>query len=195
MSDADPLVRAACLRALAHAKATSAFESIAASLLDPEPDVRFEAVAALAALTDSPVDLADRLSPMLDDADVRVSTRAASALLRLASPFGRRAGDKNVIEKARSFLRYTAAMGDLSDREHATIAMGDWGDAEAFDFLVNELKDRELPLRIRRVVLAALARIDEDKSMPYLLEALSHADVSIRETAAELAGADRYTGY
>ncbi|RPJ25469.1 MAG: hypothetical protein EHM33_14450, partial [Chloroflexi bacterium] len=188
LSDPDALVRASCLRALARAKATSALDRIAASLRDPEPDVRFEAVAALSALTVSLADLALHLSPLLDDADTRVSTRAASALLRLPSPFGRRAGDKNVIEKARSFLRYTAAMGELSEREHATIAMGDWGDAEAFDFLVNELKDRNLPVRIRRVVLAALARIDEAKSMPYLVEALGHTDISVRETVAGLLG-------
>ena len=96
-----------------------------------------------------------------------------------------------MIEKARSFLRYTAAMGELSDREHAIIAMGDWGDAEAFDFLVNELKDRELPIRIRRVVLAALARIDAAKSMPYLLEALSHTACIHSRNGCRLAGADR----
>jgi len=68
------------------------------------------------------------------------------------------------------------------------MAMGDWGDAEAFDFLVNEFKDPALPVRIRRAILAALAQIDEMKSMPYLLEALGRADVSIRETAATLLG-------
>jgi len=79
-------------------------------------------------------------------------------------------------------------MGELSEREHAIMAIGDWGDAEAFDFLVNELKDRDLPVRIRRVVLAALARIDSMKSIPYLVDALSHTDVSIRGAVAGLLG-------
>ena len=188
LDDSDALVRASILRALAQAKATSALGTIAASLRDPEPDVRFEAVTALSALTQAAPDLASQISPLLDDRDSRVSTRTASILLRIASPFGRRGQDQQLGEKARSFLRTTAALGDLSEREHAIMAMGDWGDAEAFAFLANELKDRQLPIIIRRAVLAALARIGAAQSMPYLVEALGHADRSIRESAAELLG-------
>jgi HEAT repeat protein len=188
LSDSDALVRASCLRALAQAKVTSALGRIAELLKDPEPDVRFEAITALSALTASPSHLGEHISPMLDDSDSRVRARAASTLLRLPPPFGKRTGDKVATEKARSFLRYTAAMGELSDREHAIMAMGNWGDAEAFDFLVNELQDRELPIRIRRVVLTALTRIDTMKSLPHLVAALSHSDVSIREAAADLLG-------
>ena len=188
LGDPDPLVRASCLRALAQAKVTSALGRIAASLDDPEPDVRFEAVAALSALTHGSADFVYQLSPLLDDKDSRVSTSAASVILRIQPPFGRREADHRIVEKARSFLRYTAAMGDLSDREHAIMAMGEWGDAQAFEFLVNELKDRDLPTRIRRAVLAALARIDSIQSMPYLIQALSQPDVSIQETSAGLLG-------
>lgn len=186
LSDSDLLVRALSLRALTQAKATSAIGKITELLKDPEPDVRFEAITALTALSDSPFELAGQISPMLNDADSRVSTRAASTLLRLDSTFGKKASDQPLIEKVRSFLRFTAAMGELADREHAIMAMGDWGDAEAFDFLVNELKDRELPIRIQRVVLTALTRIDTTKSLPHLVAALSHADLSIRETVANL---------
>jgi HEAT repeat protein len=80
-------------------------------------------------------------------------------------------------------------MGESSDREHAIMAMGDWGDAEAFNFLVNELKDRALPIRIRRVVLTSLAKLNSAHGMPYLIQALGHIDTSIRETAASLLGA------
>ncbi len=69
------------------------------------------------------------------------------------------------MEKAKSFLRYTAAMGELSDRENAIIAMGEWGDVEAFNFLVNELKDPILPVIIRRVILASLTKIDPAKAI------------------------------
>ena len=188
LGDPDPLVRAACLRALAQAKVSSALGRIAASLDDPEPDVRFEAVAALSALTQGSADFVYQLSPLLDDKDARVSTRAASVILRIQAPFGKRDADKRIMEKARSFLRYTAAMGELSDREHAITAMGDWGDAEAFEFLVNELKDRDLPIRIRRAVLPALARIDPAQSMPYLIQSLTQQNVSIQETSASLLG-------
>ena len=188
LGDPDALVRASCLRALAQANVTSALGRIAASLEDPEPDVRFEAIAALSALTQGSADFVYQLSPRLDDKDSRVSTRAASAILRIQPPFGRRGADQKIVEKARSFLRYTAAMGELSDREHAIMAMGEWGDAEAFEFLVNELKDRDLPIRIRRAVLATLARINPKQSMPYLIQALGHPDISVQEMSATLLG-------
>ena len=188
LGDPDPLVRGSCLRALAQAKATAALGRIAASLQDPEADVRFEAVAALSALTRGSADFVYQLVPLLDDKDSRVSTRAASVILRIQPPFGNRGDDQRIVDKARSFLRYTAAMGELSEREHAITAMGDWGDAEAFEYLVNELKDRGLPIRIRRAVLAALARIDQMQSMPYLVQALGQADISIQETSAGLLG-------
>src|SRR6266511_790992 len=176
LNDRDALVRAFCLRALAQTKTTSAIDRIAASVRDPEPDVRFEAVAALSGLAISPSQLEEYLNPMLDDADSRVSTRAASALLKVGCN----------VARAKSFLRYTAALGALSERENAIIAMGDWGDTEAFVFLVNELKDRQLPVMIRRVILASLTKIDPAKSITYLIEGLGHVDVSVREAAADL---------
>jgi CRP/FNR family cyclic AMP-dependent transcriptional regulator len=188
VNDSDALVRASCLRALAQAKATSAWDNITEALRDPEPDVRFEAVTALSELTSAPGDLGYQIAPLLDDKDIRVRTRTASILLRFSSRFGRRSRDHQIIEKARAFLRYTAAMGELSDREHAIRGMGDWGDAEAFDFLVNELKDRSLPTRIRRVILTSLAKINSAHAMPTLIQALGYPDVSIQETVAGLLG-------
>jgi HEAT repeat protein len=176
LSDPDPIVRASCLRALAQSKANSAIDRSAGSLRDPEPDVRFEAVATLAAFSTSSAELENYLSPMLDDPDSRVSTRAAFALLRVGCN----------MERAKSFLRYTAALGELTDRENAIRAMGEWGDTEAFDFLVNELKDPVLPIRIWRVILISLAHMSSTKSTPYLVTALGHPDSSIRQTAAEL---------
>ncbi len=188
IDDSDPLVRASCLRALAQLKAASALDGVTAALRDHEPDVRFEAVTTLAALTDSPGDLGFRIASLLEDEDIRVRTRTASILLRISSRFGKRSRDQQTIQRAKAFLRYTAAMGELADREHAIKAMGDWGDAEAFEFLVNELKDRSLPIRIRRVVLSSLARIKSAHAMPALVEALGHEDVSIQETAGVLLG-------
>jgi HEAT repeat protein len=188
VGDSDALVRASCIRALAQAKATSALTTIAESLRDPEPDVRFEAVTALSALTNASGDLIYQISSLLEDQDIRVRTRTASILLRISGRFGKRSRDQQITEKARAFLRYTAAMGELSDREHAIMAMGDWGDAEAFNFLINELKDRALPIRIRRVVLISLTKLNSAHAMPYLVEALGQPDASILETVAGLLG-------
>ncbi len=188
VNDSDALVRASCVRALAQAKATSALVTITASLHDPDRDVRFEAVTALSELTSTPGDISYQIAHLLEDEDIRVRTRTASILLRFSSKFGKRLHDHQIIEKARAFLRYTAAMGELSDREHAIMAMGDWGDAEAFDFLLNELKDRSLPTRIRRVILTALAKISPAQSMPTLIQALGYPDVSMQETVAGLLG-------
>lgn len=186
IDDSDPLVRASCLRALAQAKAVSALEGATEALHDNEPEVRFEAVTALAALTVAPGDLGFRIAALLEDEDIRVRTRTASIILRISSRFGKRSQDQQLTQRAKAFLRYTAAMGNLADREHAIRAMGDWGDAEAFEFLVNELRDRSLPIRIRRVVLTSLANIQSAHAMPALIESLGHADVSIQETAAAL---------
>jgi HEAT repeat protein len=188
LDDEDPLVRAASIRALAHAKVTSAIAGITAALKDRDPDVRFEAVTALAVLVPAQADLVDAISPLLDDKESRVSTRVASTLLRLPPPFGRRGPDKQLVEKAKGFLRFTAVMGELTDRQHAVLAMGDWGDAEAFGFLINELRDRGLPVIIRRVILTALTKIRAEAAIPHLVDALEHADRSVRECAAELLG-------
>ena len=188
LTDPDAKVRASCLRALTQAKADAARAKIDPLLQDPEPEVRLEAVNALHALNDSQEYLVHRLSAMLDDPDSRVSTRAASLLLRLPAPFGRRDHDRALLEKAKSFLRTTAVLGDLTEREHAVLAMGDWGDAEAVAFLTNELQDRALPVLIRRVILTALVRINSKKAIPYLIEALGNEEPSIRSPAAELLG-------
>ena len=186
LDDLDPVVRASCLRALGDAKAAAALDKIVAALQDPIPDVRFEAVTALPALIEEPAAIADHALSLLDDQDSRVSTRAASVLLRLQHPFGRREHDRRIIQKAKSFLRYTSVMGEPLDRQHAIMAMGDWGDAEAFQFLVNELHDRGIPAAIRRVILTALARIHSGAATSYLVDGLGYEDPLIRETAADL---------
>jgi HEAT repeat protein len=66
--------------------------------------------------------------------------------------------------------------------------MGEWGDTEAFDFLVNELRDPVLPIRIWRVILISLTQMSTIGATPCLVEALGHPDVSIRDEAANLLG-------
>lgn len=178
LSDADPLVRVACLRALAASQAASALSDIAASLRDPEPAVRFEAVSALSALAGHAHGLIVQLRPLLSDAEARVSTAAALALLRICD-----AKDEG-FAAAKAFLRRTAALGDLPDRIHALNALGEWGDAEAFDFLADELRDTASPPEARRAAVRALLRARPDRALEALIDALADPDRSVRERAA-----------
>lgn len=178
LRDADAFVRAACLRSLTQSGATSALLDIAASLSDPEPEVRFEAVTALSALAGYPVGLTTYASPLLDDENAKVSTRAAVALLR---------SDREH-HKAKKHLRQMAILGDLEAREYAITALGDWGDVEAFQFLANELQDRSLVPSIRRKILASMTRIDAQASLPHLVDSLSSKDALVLEASAELLG-------
>jgi HEAT repeat protein len=176
LGDADAFVRAACLRALTQSRATSALLDIAASLSDLEPDVRFEAVTALSALAGHPFGLTMYIAPYLDDENARVSTRAAVALLR-ANP---------THDKAKKHLRQTAALGDFEERQLAITALGDWGDVEAFQFLVNELKDTAIAPIIRRSILVSMKRINAQETIPYLIDSLESEDRIVMESSAEL---------
>jgi HEAT repeat protein len=176
LRDDDSLVRAACLRALSQSRATSALLDIAASLSDPEPDVRFEAVSALSALAGYPIGLSMYVSPFMDDENAKVSTRAALALLRMNPEH----------DKAKKHLRHMAVFGVLESREHAITALGDWGDVEAFEFLANELKDPTLLPSIRRNILVSMKRIDAQKALPYLIDSLATKDPLLVGSSAEL---------
>jgi len=176
LSDEDPLVRAACLRALSQSKASSALLDIAASFSDPEPDVRYEAVSALTALSTKSPARARYLLPILEDTDSKVGSLAALSLLRM---------DPNN-QKAKIFLRQTAVLGDVDARLHAIEAMGAWGDREAFEFLTNELRDRQLESIIKNAILTAVAKLNSKASIPSLLAALK--DSAARETSARLLG-------
>ncbi len=178
LQDQDPLVRAACLRSLARSGAASALLDIAASLADPDAEVRFEAVSAISALAGFPAGLTKYVGPLLKDESAKVSTRAAVALLR--------ADPKN--DGAKKYLRQMAVLGEFEDRRHAIAALGDWGDVEAFEFLVNELEDSTLASAIRRDILVSMMRIDSKKSIPYLIDSLVAKDRLILDASADLLG-------
>jgi HEAT repeat protein len=185
LSDVDPLVRATCLRALSQSHATPALLDIAASLSDPQPDVRYEAIATLSALSASSRALTKILTPLLDDEETRVSTRAAVSILKSAISL-EKLPEAASFTRAKQHLRTTAVLGTLEERTHAITALGEWGDKEAFDFLTNELRDRQLEPAIKREILISLAKINAQESIPYLLEALK--DSSARKTSAQLLG-------
>ena len=176
LSDVDALVRLSSLKALSHSKATSALLDIAASLSDPEPEVRSQAITTLTALSPTSPALTKLITPLLDDEDSKVSTCAALCLLRV----------DNTHAKAKGHLRHTAVFGELDDRVHAIQAMGEWGDLEAFEFLSNELQDRQLEPAIKNSIITALAQINAQAATPHLLASLK--DISARDTAARLLG-------
>lgn len=176
ISDVDPLVRIASLKALSTSKAGSALLDIAASLSDPEPDVRHEAISSLMVLSLTSPALTKFLTPLLDDDQAKVSTHAAASILRL-DPTN---------EKAKFHLRHTAGFGDSEARFHAITALGEWGDVEAFEFLANELKERQLEIPIRCAILVSLKQIDPQAALSYLLDALS--DSACREISARMLG-------
>ena len=178
LRDGDPLVRAACLRSLARSGAASALLDVAAFLLDPDPEVRFEAVSAASALASYALGLTTYVAPLLEDENAKVSTRAAVALLRVDPGHAR----------AKQHLRSMAVLGDYEARTDAIAALGDLGDVEAFDFLVNELQDRTLAPAIRRNILVSMKRIDAMKSIPYLVDSLASRERIILESSAELLG-------
>lgn len=179
LHDSDSLVRASCLRALSRSKATPALLDIAASLSDSESDVRLEAVSTLSNLAGYGGGLLNMIAPYLADKDARVASRTAVSILRFDP------GNQN----AKIYLRQTASLtSDLSDREYALTALGEWGDSEAFIFLANELQDMRLPASIRKVILRSLANIDLQKALPYLVDSLKFNMPSVLETAAKLIG-------
>jgi len=178
LSDGDPLVRSACLRSLARSGAAPALLDIAASLKDPEPEVRSDAVSAVSALAPYQLGLTTYLSPLLNDERAQVSTRAAVSLLRVNREH----------DKAKKHLRQLVVLGDFDARAQAIESLGDWGDVEAFEFLTNELKDPTLAPIMRRNILGSMTRIDASKSMPYLIASLGLKEPLILESSAGLLG-------
>lgn len=190
LGDDDALVRAACLRALSQSHAASALLDIAASLSDPEPDVRSEAVTTISALAGYPSGVTTYITPLLEDESPKVSAQAAVAILQFSdSRFSKpRKSEDSLFEKAKQHLRQMAVFGDLESREHAIAALGDWGDVEAFEFLANELKDKTLVSTVRKNILASMKRIDSQNSLPYLIDSLGSKDQIVLESSAQLLG-------
>jgi HEAT repeat protein len=91
-------------------------------------------------------------------------------------------------DKAKKHLRHMAIFGDLDAQEHAITALGDWGDAEALQFLVNELQDHSIIPPIRKNILASMTRIDAQASLPYLVSSLESKDSLLLESSAGLLG-------
>ncbi len=177
LNDSDAQVRAASLRALACAKASSALLDVATRLKDPEPEVRLQAIESLGQLSGYKQGVAAHVSPLLEDADSAVRARAAVALLR--------AGPNS---QARDMLRTMAALGETDERVHALTALGDWGDSEACELIATELGDAYAPPAARRAAASALVCCDHAEVIGPLVDALSADDRSVREAVASALG-------
>ncbi|HLB48766.1 MAG TPA: HEAT repeat domain-containing protein [Anaerolineales bacterium] len=179
LADPEAQVRAAALKALARANATPALLDVSACLKDSEPEVRLQAVEAVRQLAGYPQGIAAYISPLLADPESAVRARAAVALLRVGSH-----------PDATDMLRSMAALGEVDDRVHALTALGEWGDAEAFELIAIELGDAHAPPRVRRAAASALASCgaDTDRVVASLVEALTADDRSVRESVASALG-------
>ncbi len=177
LADSDAHVRQASLRALAQARAAPALLEVAMCLTDSELEVRAQAVETLHRLAGGARGLIAHLQPLLDDPAPAVQARAAVALLRSGAN-----------SQARDLLRNMAALGDTEARVSALTALGDWGDAEAFELVAVELEDADAPPAARRAAAQALARVDAKRSLEWLVRALGDEDASVREAAATAIG-------
>jgi HEAT repeat protein len=196
LQDPEASVRAASVRALVCARATPALLDIAACLRDPEPEVRVQAVEALRQLAGYAPGLSANLRPLFDDPDPLVRTRVALALLMASPPTpspertlrvsrsGEGVAEQGVRAEARALLRNMVVVGDLAARVSALKALGEWGDAEAFELVCMELEDRPAPPAVRRAAAIALARIDPVRAIQYLIRALDDEDRSVRSAVA-----------
>lgn len=173
LADEDAYVRVASLRALAHAHAAPALLDVATCLTDSEPQVRAQAVETLGHLAEGVRGLIVHLRPLLDDPAPAVRARAAVALLRVGPDL-----------QARDLLRNMAALGDTETRVSALTALGDLQDTATFELVAVELEDASAPLAARRAAVSALARIDAQRSLKWLVRALGEDDASVREAAA-----------
>jgi HEAT repeat protein len=120
-----------------------------------------------------------RIGPLLNDPNARVRARAAVALLR-TGPY----------PEARDLLRQMAALGEVDERVNALDALGEVGDAEAFELVAMELGDAHAPAPVRRAAASALAGfgINPDRSIELLIGALADQDRSVRDAAAKAMG-------
>jgi HEAT repeat protein len=176
LADPDPLVRAALLRSLARAHAASALLEVAACLDDPEPEVRLQSVTALSALAGYPRGLIAHVEPLLHDPDPGVRATVACALIKLGPH-----------PEALGVLERMMRSDDVESRTTALEAFADWGDEAAFEHAASALSDPHPA--VRRAALTALARIDVQRCLDPLVEALGDEDRLMRQAAADALGA------
>ena len=175
LDDPDAEVRAALLRSLARAGATSALLDVATYLRDTESLVRLEAVKALSRLTSYPRGLATHVQPLLSDLDPLVRSQVAVILLQACS-----------YPPAVEVLRNMTLSGKPAIRVKALEALAAWGDPLAYDLTATGLADPSPA--VRGVAAVALARVDPGRCQESLIQMLADEDRSVREAVAAALG-------
>lgn len=175
LADDDALIRSAALRGLTRAKASSALLDIAASLTDPEPDVRLQAVDSLQKLSQFPRGVSTHIEPLLADKDPQVRAHAAQTLLN----FGAHTLAKNTLHKM-------AVDTDPMTRVYALHALSECGDESAFELGVSSLAD--INPNVRKAAPAVLTHIDPKRALSIIINHLNDDDSYVRKSLAEALG-------
>jgi len=175
LADHDALIRSAALRGLTRARASSALLDIAASLADPEPDVRLQAVDSLRQLSHYPRGVSAHIEPLLGDKDPQVRARSAQTLLSFGAH-----------PNAKSILHEMAADSDPITRIYALNALAECGDESAFDLGLSALEDAN-PV-VRKAAPAVLICIDPQRALDIIIRHLNDDDRYVRKSLAEALG-------
>ncbi len=175
LEDFDEDVRATTLMALARAGESSTLLEVAASLEDPSPKVRLQAVDALARLASHPRGIRLHLSPLLQDFDPQVRARAAVVLLRTgAHPLA-----ADVIQRMSESDRVAERVAGLG-------ALAAWGDVSGYQLAARALYD-PVP-SVKKAAISAISTLDPASCQTALIDMLADADSSVREAAAAAIG-------
>ena len=178
LTDPDPSVRAAALKAVGRSEARPAMLEVAAGLQDEDAEVRLQAVIALRQLAPYPRGLRTELEPLLEDPDAAVRSHVAATLLNLGPD-----------ERAEAILRTMMAGegdGGLNGRISALEALVYWGNEQAFELAATGLKD-PAPA-IRRTSATIMAQIDAEACLIPLTNALGDEDAVVRDGVATALG-------
>jgi HEAT repeat protein len=178
LDDPDFEVREATLLSLEKTNAAQALFEISSCLEDPVPEVRLQAVKTLARLAAYPKGLIIHLQPLLDDTDTKVRSTAASTILSLESH-----------EKASHILSEMICSGDVEKQIPALEAVAEFGGRISYDLAANYLHDTDAA--VRRNALMAVSRLDHQRSLDSLIQALGDEDSLVVETAVAEVGKAR----
>ncbi len=172
LADTDSTIRVSALKGLTRAKDSSALLDIAASLSDPEPDVRLQAVDSLRQLTRYPRGVLAHIEPLLADPDPKVRARSAQTLLSFSEH-----------SKAKMILHEMAKDPDFTMRIQALNALAECGDESAFELGISVLDDHNPA--VRKVVPQMLVNINPQLGTDPMIQHLNDDDSSVRKALAD----------
>ena len=170
LRDDDASVRATAIASLARSPGAGSLPAIIERAGDPDASVRLAAIKAIATLGGNDAGRIHVLETSLRDADPQVRANGAAALLRLGAA-----------EQATATLAELAADPDDGVRRTAFRAIGG-PDTTLFGLAETGLSD-PVPI-VRAEATGALARIDQQRALDALVEALGDEHRVVREAAA-----------